>query len=90
MACGKRHDDDFVAYVTGRLPVLRRVAAQLAGDAHRGDDLVQQAITRLYHPMAAHQPDRAPRCVRVQDPAAGVPRRSAAQVVNGTAGHETW
>ena len=39
---------DYVAYVTGRLPVLRRVAAQLAGDPHRGDDLVQQAITRLY------------------------------------------
>jgi RNA polymerase sigma-70 factor (sigma-E family) len=41
-------DADFVAYVTGRLPVLRRVATQLAGDPHRGDDLVQQAITRLY------------------------------------------
>src|SRR5689334_1660042 len=39
---------DYVAYVTGRMPVLRRVAAQLAGDPHRGDDLVQQAITRLY------------------------------------------
>ncbi len=44
----KEHDVDFVSYVTGRLPVLRRIAAQLAGDAHRGDDLVQQAITRLY------------------------------------------
>jgi DNA-directed RNA polymerase specialized sigma24 family protein len=43
-----QHDDDFAAYVNGRLPVLRRVAAQLAGAAHRGDDLVQQAITRLY------------------------------------------
>jgi RNA polymerase sigma-70 factor (sigma-E family) len=41
-------DEDFVAYVTGRLPQLRRVATQLAGDPHRGDDLVQQAITRLY------------------------------------------
>jgi RNA polymerase sigma-70 factor (sigma-E family) len=41
-------DADYVAYVTGRLPVLRRVATQLAGDSHRGDDLVQQAITRLY------------------------------------------
>jgi RNA polymerase sigma-70 factor (sigma-E family) len=41
-------DGDFIAYVTGRLPGLRRVALQLAGDAHRGDDLVQQAITRLY------------------------------------------
>jgi RNA polymerase sigma-70 factor (sigma-E family) len=39
---------DFVAYVTGRLPALRRAATQLAGDAHRGDDLVQQAITKLY------------------------------------------
>jgi RNA polymerase sigma-70 factor (sigma-E family) len=39
---------DYVAYVTGRMPVLRRVATQLAGDAHRGDDLVQQAITKLY------------------------------------------
>lgn len=45
---GNRHDEEFAAYVGGRLPVLRRVAAQLAGDAHRGDDLVQTAITRLY------------------------------------------
>lgn len=51
-----RDDEDFVAYVTGRLPALRRVATQLAGDAHRGDDLVQQAITRLF----THWP-RAPR-----------------------------
>jgi hypothetical protein len=29
----KQSDDDFVAYVSGRLPVLRRIAAQLAGDA---------------------------------------------------------
>jgi RNA polymerase sigma-70 factor (sigma-E family) len=41
-------DADYIAYVTGRLPVLRRVAAHFAGDLHRGDDLVQQAITRLY------------------------------------------
>ena len=41
-------DGDYIAYVTGRLPALRRVAAQLAGDAHRGDDLVQETITRLY------------------------------------------
>ncbi|MEU7822553.1 SigE family RNA polymerase sigma factor [Catellatospora sp. NPDC049133] len=39
---------EYVAYVTARLPALRRIAAQLAGDPHRGDDLVQQAITRLY------------------------------------------
>jgi len=41
-------DDDFVAYVSARMPALRRVAAHLAGHAHRGDDLVQQALTRLY------------------------------------------
>lgn len=39
---------EYVEYVTARLPVLRRVAYQLTGDAHRGDDVVQQAITRLY------------------------------------------
>ncbi|WP_155372747.1 SigE family RNA polymerase sigma factor [Catellatospora vulcania] len=42
------HEREYVAYVTARLPALRRIAAQLAGDPHRGDDLVQQAITRLY------------------------------------------
>ena len=41
-------DAEFVAYVSGRMPVLRRMATQLAGDPHRGDDLVQQAITRLF------------------------------------------
>jgi RNA polymerase sigma-70 factor (sigma-E family) len=43
-----RDESEYVAYVTARLPGLRRVAAQLIGDAHRGDDLVQQAITKLY------------------------------------------
>jgi RNA polymerase sigma-70 factor (sigma-E family) len=43
-----RDESEYVAYVTARLPSLRRVAAQLVGDAHRGDDLVQQAITKLY------------------------------------------
>ncbi len=43
-----RDESEYVAYVTARLPSLRRVAAQLAGDAFRGDDLVQQAITKLY------------------------------------------
>jgi RNA polymerase sigma factor (sigma-70 family) len=41
-------DADFVSYVTGRLAVPRKLATQLTGDPHRGDDLVQQAITRLY------------------------------------------
>jgi RNA polymerase sigma-70 factor (sigma-E family) len=39
---------EYVEYVKARLPALRRVAYQLTGDAHRGDDVVQQAITRLY------------------------------------------
>ena len=39
---------DYVDYVTGRIPALRRLAMQLAGDPHRGDDLVQQTITKLY------------------------------------------
>jgi RNA polymerase sigma-70 factor (sigma-E family) len=39
---------DYVEYVTGRIPTLRRLATQLVGDAHRADDLVQQTITRLY------------------------------------------
>lgn len=41
-------EQEYVEYVTARLPALRRVAIRLAGDAHRGDDLVQQAITKLY------------------------------------------
>lgn len=39
---------EYVAYVTARMPALRRLAAHLAGDPHRGDDLVQQAITKLF------------------------------------------
>jgi RNA polymerase sigma-70 factor (sigma-E family) len=39
---------EYVDYVTGRLPHLRRVAHALAGDAHRADDLVQETITKLF------------------------------------------
>ena len=39
---------EYIEFVESRIPALRRMACQLAGDAHRGDDLVQQAITRLY------------------------------------------
>jgi RNA polymerase sigma-70 factor (sigma-E family) len=38
----------YVEYVTGRLPALRKLAYVLCGDGHRADDLVQQTITRLY------------------------------------------
>lgn len=41
-------DEEFTAYVSAALPRLRRLAYVLCGDAHRGDDVVQIAITRLY------------------------------------------
>jgi RNA polymerase sigma-70 factor (sigma-E family) len=42
------HEREYVEYVRARLPALRRTAYQLCGDAHRGDDLVQQTITKLF------------------------------------------
>jgi RNA polymerase sigma-70 factor (sigma-E family) len=42
-----RHPD-YEAYVTARLPWLRRAAYLLCQDWDRADDLVQVAITRLY------------------------------------------
>ncbi|MDG6108340.1 SigE family RNA polymerase sigma factor [Dactylosporangium aurantiacum] len=39
---------EYVEYVTGAMPSLRRLAYILCGDEHRADDLVQQAITKLY------------------------------------------
>ena len=41
-------DAEYTEFVSARLPSLRRLAHLLCGDAHRGDDLVQQAITKLY------------------------------------------
>ncbi|MBW4717984.1 sigma-70 family RNA polymerase sigma factor [Saccharothrix sp. SC076] len=41
-------DVEFTAYVGTHLPRLRRLALLLCGDGHRADDVVQQAITRLY------------------------------------------
>ena len=41
-------DDEYVEYVTARVPALRRLAYVLTGDGHRADDLVQQTITTLY------------------------------------------
>ncbi|GAA3296620.1 SigE family RNA polymerase sigma factor [Dactylosporangium vinaceum] len=38
----------YVEYVTGRMPMLRKLAYVLCGDGQRADDLVQQTITRLY------------------------------------------
>jgi RNA polymerase sigma-70 factor (sigma-E family) len=39
---------EYVEYVTGAMASLRRLAYILCGDEHRADDLVQQAITKLY------------------------------------------
>lgn len=41
-------DTNYEEYVRARLTHLRRVALALVGDPHRADDLVQEAITRLY------------------------------------------
>ena len=41
-------DDDYVAYVSARLPALKRLAYLLCGDEHRADDLVQESVTKLY------------------------------------------
>ena len=39
---------EYVAYVNGRIPALRRLALMLSGDQHQADDLEQEAITKLY------------------------------------------
>lgn len=44
----KADEQEYVEYVTGRLPALRRLAFLLVGDEHRADDLVQQTITTLF------------------------------------------
>ncbi|GAA1549060.1 SigE family RNA polymerase sigma factor [Kribbella hippodromi] len=41
-------EQQYVEYVTARLPELRRLAGSLCKDAHRADDVVQAAITKLY------------------------------------------
>jgi RNA polymerase sigma-70 factor (sigma-E family) len=41
-------DAEYTEYVSARLESLRRLAHLLCGDPHRADDLVQQAITKLY------------------------------------------
>lgn len=41
-------DEAYTAYVSAKVPWLRRVAYLLCQDWHRADDLVQTAITKLY------------------------------------------
>jgi len=43
-----QRDADYSEYVEFRLPALRRLALLLCQDRHRADDLVQQAIIRVY------------------------------------------
>lgn len=43
-----QRDRDYVEYVTLRLPALRRLALLLCQDLYRVDDLVQQAIIKVY------------------------------------------
>jgi RNA polymerase sigma-70 factor (sigma-E family) len=41
-------EDEYVEYVTARLPALRRLGYLLSGSEDSADDLVQQTITTLY------------------------------------------
>jgi RNA polymerase sigma-70 factor (sigma-E family) len=41
-------DADFSAYVAARRPRLYRTACLLCGDPHRAEDIVQDALARLY------------------------------------------
>ena len=41
-------EDDYLTYVSARLPALKRLALGLCGDEHRADDLVQETVTKLY------------------------------------------
>jgi RNA polymerase sigma-70 factor (sigma-E family) len=41
-------DEEFGAYVAGRRPHLFRSAWLLCGDPHRAEDLVQEALAKLY------------------------------------------
>lgn len=41
-------EQEYVEYVTARLPRLRRLAYALCGDEDQADDLVQETVTKLY------------------------------------------
>lgn len=41
-------EQEYVDYVTARYPYLRRIAFAICGDANRGEDLLQTALTKLY------------------------------------------
>jgi RNA polymerase sigma-70 factor (sigma-E family) len=61
----QEEEEEYIAYVSARLPTLRTVAYWLCRDAHRADDIVQTAITRLYtHWNTARAADNLDRYVR--------------------------
>jgi RNA polymerase sigma-70 factor (sigma-E family) len=41
-------EQEYVDYVTARIPALRRLGLRLCGDESTADDLIQQTITTLY------------------------------------------
>ncbi|MCP9209229.1 SigE family RNA polymerase sigma factor [Streptomyces sp. NEAU-Y11] len=41
-------EQTYTAYVSARLPALRRIAHLLCKDPHRADDVVQATLTKLY------------------------------------------
>ncbi len=45
---GGTRDDGFTAYVSGRRAHLFRTAYLLCGDPHRAEDIVQNALAKLY------------------------------------------
>ncbi|MBT2213142.1 SigE family RNA polymerase sigma factor [Actinomadura sp. NEAU-AAG7] len=63
-------EGEYVEYVTGALPGLRRIAHLLCHDAHRADDIVQTTLTRLYvhwrRARAAKDTDRYVRAMLVR------------------------
>jgi RNA polymerase sigma-70 factor (sigma-E family) len=48
MGVGMIAEDDFRGYVAARGPALCRTAYLLTGDWHAGEDLVQEALARVY------------------------------------------
>ncbi|NLU75946.1 SigE family RNA polymerase sigma factor [Streptomyces sp. HNM0575] len=57
-------EQSYTAYVSVRLPALRRIAHLLCKDPHRADDIVQTTLTKLYvHWRRAREADDLDRYV---------------------------
>jgi RNA polymerase sigma-70 factor (sigma-E family) len=70
MERSRRHEDAFSDYVVASQDRLRRVAYALCGDWHLADDLLQEALTKLYlawpRLWADHDPDGYVRTILVR------------------------